>query len=215
MGAGQLKCWRLPTTGTGPPVEHSRIIDPNGRACLRLDRYCRPKRLCELPPDPPGANQRTWSENIEPQPAWSTPWRGCWRRRARSARLWSMSRIRGNPVAYSIEGRGGAIIDAVKPIPGESIVTKVWLNAFTDSELDSTLKRLTRRQLVIAGFIMHMSVRSTTGAALDLGYKVTVFGDVAAIDVPALDTRPGLMALIGETLRVALAKLSGRLVIVA
>jgi len=101
------------------------------------------------------------------------------------AQLLAKARKVGAPVVHvqnkgqpgrllDIEGRGGAIIDAVKPIPGESIVTKVWPNAFTDSELDSTLKRLTRRQLVIAGFIMHMSVRSTAGAALDLGYKVTV-----------------------------------------
>src|SRR5262245_14903458 len=71
MGAGQLKCSRLPTTGTGLPVEHSRIIDPNGRACMRVDRYCQRKRLCDLPPrchSPGTATRRMVGLGRQPSP---------------------------------------------------------------------------------------------------------------------------------------------------
>ena len=139
------------------------------------------------------------------------------------ARLLAKARASGAPIVhvqnkgepgrlFDLEARGGAIIDAVKPIASESVVTKVWPNAFTQSELDATLKSLGRTQLVIAGFIMHMAVRATARAALDLGYKVTIVADVAA--TPELPTPTGGTPDV-DALRAAVTELAGRFAIVA
>ena len=111
------------------------------------------------------------------------------------ARLLAKARAAGAPVVhiqhkgragglFDLEARGGAIIDAVKPAGGEHRA-KPLPNAFAQTDLDATLKKLGRTQLVIAGFMTHMCVCSTARAALDLGYKATVAADAAATrDLP-------------------------------
>ncbi|MBX9592671.1 MAG: cysteine hydrolase [Hyphomonadaceae bacterium] len=140
------------------------------------------------------------------------------------ARLLAKARQAGAPVVhvqhkgragglFDLQGRGGAIIDAVKPAGGESTVTKPLPNAFAQTDLDATLKKLGRTQLVIAGFMTHMCVSSTARAALDLGYKATVVADAAATrDLP--DPMGGVIG--ADALhRAALAELADRFAIVA
>ena len=114
---------------------------------------------------------------------------------------------------FDLDARGGAIIDAVKPLGAEAIVHKPLPNAFAQTDLDATLKKLGRTQLVIAGFMTHMCVSSTARAALDLGYKPTVAADAAATrDLP--DPMGGVIA--ADALhRAALAELADRFAIVA
>jgi nicotinamidase-related amidase len=139
------------------------------------------------------------------------------------ARLLAKARDAGAPVVhvqhkgragglFDIEARGGAIIDAVKPAGGEAIVHKPLPNAFAQTDLDATLKKLGRTSLVIAGFMTHMCVSSTARAALDLGYKATVAADAAATrDLP--DPMGGVIA--ADALhRAALAELADRFAIV-
>ena len=139
------------------------------------------------------------------------------------ARLLANAREAGAPVVhvqhkgrpgglFDIEARGGAIIDAVKPAAGEAIVMKPLPNAFAQTDLDATLKKLGRTQLVIAGFMTHMCVSSTARAALDLGYKATVAADASATrDLP--DPMDGVIA--ADALhRAALAELADRFAIV-
>jgi nicotinamidase-related amidase len=115
---------------------------------------------------------------------------------------------------FDLEARGGAIIDAVKPAGGEAIVQKPLPNAFAQTELDATLKKLGRTQLVIAGFMTHMCVSSTARAALDLGYKATVVADAAATrDLP--DPVSGAVIAAEALHRAALAELADRFAIVA
>src|SRR5689334_9449204 len=45
---------------------------------------------------------------------------------------------------FDLDARGGAIIDAVKPLGTESIVHKPLPNAFAQTDLDATLKKLGR-----------------------------------------------------------------------
>jgi nicotinamidase-related amidase len=114
---------------------------------------------------------------------------------------------------FDLEARGGAIIEAAKPAAGESIVTKPLPNAFAHTEMDATLKKLGRTQLVIAGFMTHMCISSTARAALDLGYKSVVAADAAATrDLP--DPLGGVIG--ADTLhRATLAALADRFAIVA
>lgn len=140
------------------------------------------------------------------------------------ARLLANARAAGAPVVhvqhkgragglFDLEARGGAIIDAVMPASGEHLILKPLPNAFAQTGLDATLKKLGRTQIVIAGFMTHMCVSSTARAALDLGYKATVAGDAAATrDLP--DPMGGVIA--ADALhRAALAELADRFAIVA
>ena len=113
---------------------------------------------------------------------------------------------------FDVEARGGAIIDTVKPAGSEAIVHKPLPNAFAQTDLDATLKKLGRTQLIIAGFMTHMCVSSTARAALDLGYKATVVADAAATrDLP--DPMGGVIG--ADALhRAALAELADRFAIV-
>jgi nicotinamidase-related amidase len=140
------------------------------------------------------------------------------------ARLLRRAREAGAPVVhvqhkgrpgglFDLEARGGAIIEAVRPVGGEAVLLKSLPNAFAQTDLDATLKKLERPQLVFAGFMTHMCVSSTARASLDLGYKATVAADAAATrDLP--DPMGGTIG--AEALhRAALAALADRFAIVA
>ena len=93
-------------------------------------------------------------------------------------------------------------------------MSKPLPNAFAQTDLDATLKKLGRTQLVIAGFMTHMCVSSTARAALDLGYKATVAADAAATrDLP--DPMGGGVIAADALHRAALAELADRFAIVA
>jgi nicotinamidase-related amidase len=140
------------------------------------------------------------------------------------ARLLAKARAAGAPVVhiqhkgragglFDLDARGGAIIDAAMPASGEHLVQKPLPNAFAQTGLDATLKKLGRTQLVIAGFMTHMCVSSTARAALDLGYKATVAADASATrDLP--DPMGGVISA-AALHRAALAELADRFAIVA
>jgi nicotinamidase-related amidase len=140
------------------------------------------------------------------------------------ARLLAKARAAGAPVVhiqhkgragglFDLDARGGAIIDAAMPASGEHLVQKPLPNAFAQTGLDATLKKLGRTQLVIAGFMTHMCVSSTARAALDFGYKATVAADASATrDLP--DPMGGVISA-AALHRAALAALADRFAIVA
>lgn len=67
-----------------------------------------------------------------------------------------------------------AIPDLVAPIEGERIVVKSLLNAFNGTTLQDDLVKIGRQELIVVGYGTHMCVSSTTRAAAELGYRVTV-----------------------------------------
>lgn len=139
------------------------------------------------------------------------------------AQLLSKAREAGAPVVHIAHrgrpgglfdraGHGGAIIEAVRPLSGESVIEKPLPNAFAQTSLDAELKALGRTSLVLAGFMTHMCVSSTARAALDLGYRVTIAGDAAATrDLP--DPFGGVIS--ADVLhRAALAELGDRFAVI-
>lgn len=114
---------------------------------------------------------------------------------------------------FDREGHGGEIIGAVAPISGEPVIEKPLPNSFAQTTLDSELKALGRKSLILAGFMTHMCVSSTARAALDLGYRVTIAGDAAATrDLP--DPLGGVVS--ADALhRAALAELGDRFAIIS
>lgn len=78
------------------------------------------------------------------------------------------------------------------PIEGEAVVVKNYPNSFVGTDLDARLKAVGTTKLVIAGFMTHMCINSTSRGAFNLGYAVTVPASATA-------TRP-LPAIGGGTL---------------
>jgi nicotinamidase-related amidase len=92
----------------------------------------------------------------------------------------------GSP--YDIRAEIGAIADKVAPIEGEAVVVKNYPNSFVGTDLDARLKAVGATKLVIAGFMTHMCINSTSRGAFNLGYAVTVPASATATrPLPAPD----------------------------
>jgi nicotinamidase-related amidase len=76
--------------------------------------------------------------------------------------------------------RGAGIHDAVKPLPGESIVEKNFPNSFRSTGLQEILEKQQIKSLAVAGMMTHMCVDATVRHAADLGYRITLLGDACA-----------------------------------
>jgi nicotinamidase-related amidase len=127
-------------------------------------------------------------------------------------------RARGWPVVHVLHlGKGQAQAEPasgdpqhqahpnVLPRPGEPVLGKRHANAFRDTELLATLRRLGATRLVIAGMQTHMCVEAATRAAADLGFEVTVVHDACAtrplafggVEVPAAQVHAAALAAMG------------------
>lgn len=98
----------------------------------------------------------------------------------------------GKGTPYDITADIGAIAPEVAPTTNEIVITKHYPNAFINTELDTELKNLGAKNLVLAGFMTHMCINSTAHGAFNLGYKPTVIASATA-------TRP-LMSANGKVL---------------
>ena len=104
------------------------------------------------------------------------------------------------------------IIDKVKPVAGEPVVQKRFPSSFTQTTLEAELARIGRKDLIIAGYMTHMCLNSTTRAATEAGYRCTVAADLTTTrDLP--DGRGGVIP--AEMVKAAhLAGLADRFAIV-
>jgi nicotinamidase-related amidase len=143
---------------------------------------------------------------------------------AEAERLLQRARAAGAPIVHIAHaGRAGgpfdraaergAIIAAVAPAADEPVIEKPRPNAFSDTDLQATLQRIGRKEVVFAGCMTHMCVSSTVRAALDLGYRSTVVaGACATRDLPGPDGDAVPAALVH---RATLAALADRFAIIA
>ncbi|MYZ06228.1 isochorismatase family protein [Streptomyces sp. SID2999] len=79
--------------------------------------------------------------------------------------------------AFTDGDPGAAIHPDVAPEPGESIVTKKRVSAFTGSDLDLVLRGGGIGHLVLTGLATSGVVLSTLRQAADLDYRLTVLAD--------------------------------------
>lgn len=84
----------------------------------------------------------------------------------------------GSP--YDLTATNGQIAEIVTPRNGEKVIDKSYPSSFEKTDLDAELKRLGATDLVIAGFMTHVCVNSTTRAAFNLGYRSTVVANATA-----------------------------------
>ncbi len=86
----------------------------------------------------------------------------------------------GPATPYDVKARIGQISDEVAPRAGEIVITKAYPSSFEKTGLNAELVKLGRSNLVIAGFMTHVCVNSTTRAAFNHGYKPTVVASATA-----------------------------------
>lgn len=112
----------------------------------------------------------------------------------------------GGAPLFDAAGEFVAFIEGIGPVGGESVVTKALPNAFAGTTLQAGLVAAGCKQLVIAGFMTHMCVSTTTRAAAELGYTNWVVADACATrDLPL----PwGEVITAAEVHRAALAELN-------
>ncbi|MFG3093254.1 cysteine hydrolase family protein [Streptomyces sp. NPDC048202] len=79
--------------------------------------------------------------------------------------------------AFTDGDPGAAIHPDVAPRPGESVVTKKRVSAFTGSDLDLVLRGGGIDHLVLTGLATSGVVLSTLRQAADLDYRLTVLAD--------------------------------------
>jgi nicotinamidase-related amidase len=75
---------------------------------------------------------------------------------------------------------GAQIHDAVAPRPGDIVMAKRRVSAFTGSDLDCVLRGLGRQHLVLFGIATSGVVLSTVRQAADLDYQMNVITDCCA-----------------------------------
>jgi nicotinamidase-related amidase len=92
---------------------------------------------------------------------------------------------RPGAAAFDPKGPNVAIVPALAPKNGETVVIKSLPNSFAGTDLNRLIQETGRKELIIAGFATHMCVSATTRAALDLGYRSTVVANATATrDLP-------------------------------
>ncbi len=107
------------------------------------------------------------------------------------ARLLQRARDTGAPIVhiqhdagpgtpYDVKARIGQISDEVAPRAGEIVITKAYPSSFEKTGLNAELVKYGRSNLVIAGFMTHVCVNSTTRAAFNHGYSPTVVASATA-----------------------------------
>ncbi|EGB14271.1 isochorismatase hydrolase [Pseudodesulfovibrio mercurii] len=112
---------------------------------------------------------------------------------ARAAEALALFRKRGLPVYHvrhesTYEGatfflpgtEGAAIHGSVRPLEGESVITKHYPNSFRDTDLLAQLRAAGVERLAVAGMMTHMCLDAGVRAAADLGFDCLVLADASA-----------------------------------
>jgi nicotinamidase-related amidase len=92
----------------------------------------------------------------------------------------------GSP--YDVLAPIGQISDEVAPRDGEPVITKYYPSSFHQTNLEQRLRDAGVSKLVIAGFMTHVCINSTTRAAFNLGFAPTVVAAATATrNLPGVD----------------------------
>jgi len=96
-----------------------------------------------------------------------------------------------NPAsAYRPGQAGNEFKDEVRPLPGETVVTKRVHSAFIGTDLEARLRRAGNGPLIVTGVLTHNSVEATVRMGGNLGFEIFVVSDgTFAVDKRALDGR--------------------------
>jgi nicotinamidase-related amidase len=136
-----------------------------------------------------------------------------------AARLLAKARTAGIPIFHIMHDAGagtpydvradiGKISAEVAPLPGEPVIVKNFPDAFVRTDLDDQLRRTSRLDLVLTGFMTHMCVNSTARGAFNLGYRPTVVAEATATRaLPGVAGTPVSSAAMGTAALASIADL--------
>jgi nicotinamidase-related amidase len=88
--------------------------------------------------------------------------------------------VRPGATFFLPKTEGVEIHEAVRPQPGETVISKNYPNSFRNTPLLDHLRGLDTDHVVIVGMMTHMCVDATTRAAFDYGFGCTVVHDACA-----------------------------------
>jgi nicotinamidase-related amidase len=84
--------------------------------------------------------------------------------------------------AFSPGSDGWQIVEKVRPVEGETVIAKHYLDSFADTTLRKELDVLGVGHLVICGAATDACIRATTARALVEGYDTTLVGNAHTTD---------------------------------
>lgn len=87
---------------------------------------------------------------------------------------------RPNASFFVPESKGAEIHSSVIPMNEEPVVLKNFPNSFRQTNLHEILKSKNAEELVICGAMSHMCIDTTTRAACDMGFPVTLIHNACA-----------------------------------
>jgi len=102
------------------------------------------------------------------------------------------ARVGTSATAFHNDSPATAVHDRVAPEPGDIIVRKVRVGAFSTTDLDAQLRERGVDTLILAGISTSGVVLSTVRDASDRDYRVLVLADATA------DSEPGVHAFLTE-----------------
>ena len=79
---------------------------------------------------------------------------------------------------------GHDFVDALQPLPGETVIDKPGYGAFYATRLGSVLAAKGIQQLIICGVTTEVCVHSTLREAVDRGFRCTTIADATAASQP-------------------------------
>jgi nicotinamidase-related amidase len=91
----------------------------------------------------------------------------------------SFARLKNGTMNFDMES-GAKVHASVAPEPGDVIITKRRVSAFTGSDLEVVLRSLGIRHLVLSGIATSGVVLSTVREAADKDFELTVLSDCCA-----------------------------------
>lgn len=92
----------------------------------------------------------------------------------------SFSAMKANPAMLFDSEESFRIHSSVTPLPGEMIITKKRVSAFTGSDLEVVLRSMEIKHLILTGIATGGVVLSTLREAADKDYALTVIADCCA-----------------------------------
>jgi ureidoacrylate peracid hydrolase len=73
-----------------------------------------------------------------------------------------------------------AIVDELRPLPGDRVIRKTRYSGFSGTDLDHQLRYMGMETLIVCGVTTNICVESTVRDAFHLGYKVILVSDATA-----------------------------------
>ena len=94
---------------------------------------------------------------------------------------WQKGREAGFPDIYPLSHHPmAAVIDELRPAPGDDFITKTTFSAFSSTDIETRLKRRGIGELVFTGLATSQCVETTARDASDRGFRVVQIEDAQA-----------------------------------